>query len=99
MNSFELNYMIFFAKQKLILPNLGPLQISKMKIFLTIVDRWNLLISIASGLDPPLLTNDFQRTEEDCSDVASLAVYADGGRHLSVFIPNPKFNQDLNETI
>ena len=80
--------MIVFVKQKLILPDL-----------VTTVDSWNLLTSIASSLNPPLLTNGFERTEEGCSDVASLAIYVDGGRHLSVFSPNPKFNQDLNETI
>ena len=31
--------------------------------------------------------------------VASLVVYVDGGRPLFVFIPNPKCNQNFNETI
>ena len=96
MNSFWIELDGVFCQTKINFTKPGPLQISKMKIFVTIVDSWNLLTSIASSLDPPLLNYDFQKTEEGCSDVASLVVYVDGGRHLSVFIPNPKFNQDFN---
>ena len=72
---------------------------SKMELFATIVDSWKLLTSVLSSLDTPLLNYDFQRTKEDCSNVASLVVYVDGGRLLFAFIPKLKCNQDFNETI
>ena len=34
-----------------------------------------------------------------CSNVNSVVVYVDGEKPLFVFIPNPKCNQDFNETI
>ena len=45
-----------------------------------------LLASVASSLDPPLLNYYFQRTEEDCSNVASLVIYVDDGRPLLFLI-------------
>ena len=70
---------------------LGPLPTSNMKLFVTVVDCWKLLTSIASSLDLPLLSYDPQ--------TAAYMVYVDDGRPLLVFIPNPKCNQDFNETI
>ena len=34
-----------------------------------------------------------------CSNVNSVVVYVDGEKPFFVFIPNPKCNQDFNETI
>ena len=99
MNSFWIELDEFFCLTKNNFTKPGPLQISKVKISVTIVDSWNLLTSIASSVDPPLLNYDFQKTEEGYSDVASLVECADGGRHLFVFIPNPKPNEYFNETI
>ena len=70
-----------------------------MELFVTIVDSWNLLTSIANSLDLPLPNYDFHRTEDSCSNVNSLVAYVDGGRPLFVFIPNLKCNQDFNESI
>ena len=58
-----------------------------------------LLTSVASRLDAPSLNYDFQRTEEGCSNVNSMVEYADDGRLLFLFIPNPKCNHDSNGTI
>ena len=103
MNSFWIELDGFFCQTKINFTELIPLQISKIKInkdqFVTIVDSWNLLTSVASSLDPPLLNYDFQRTEESCSDVASLVVFVDGGGPLFVFILNPKRNHNSDETI
>ena len=54
---------------------------------------------MSNSLDPSWLNYDIQRTGEDCSNVNSVVVYVDGERPLSVFISNPKCNQDFNETI
>ena len=54
-----------------------------MRLFVTIVDSWNLLTSVSSSLEPTWLNYDIQITEEGCSNVIS----------------NPKCNQDFNETI
>ena len=77
----------------------GPLSTSKIELFVIIVDSWKLLTSVSSSLDPPWLNYDFQRTEEGCSNANSVVVYVDGERPLFFFIPNPKCNQDFNETI
>ena len=87
----------FFCETNFTKP--GPLSASKIKLFIIIVDSWKLLTSVSSSLDPPWLNYDIQRTEEGCSNVNSVVVYVDGERPLFVFIPNPKCNQDFNETI
>ena len=89
----------FFCETKINFTKLGPLSTSKIELFVIIVDSWKLLTSVSSSLDPPWLNYDFQRTEEGCSNVNSVVVYVDGEKPLFVFIPNPKCNQDFNETI
>ena len=91
MNSFWIELDGFFVK-KIIFAKSGTLPTSKMKLFVTVVDSWKLLTTIAISLDPPWPNYDFQRTEEGCSNVASLVAFADNGRLLFVFIPNPKCN-------
>ena len=90
--------MAFFVK-KTNFTKSGPLQTSKMELFVLIVDKWKLLTSVSSSLDPTWLNYDFQRTQEGCSNVNSLVVYVDGEIPFFVFIPNTKRNQDFNETI
>ena len=51
---------------------------SKIEPFVTIIDSWKPLTSVANNLDPPWLNYDFERTEEDYSNVNSLVVFADG---------------------
>ena len=80
-----------FLTNKINFTKLRSLQTSKMELFVTIVDRWKLLTSVTSILDLPLLNNDIQRTEEDCSNVVSLVVYVDGGKCSTC-------NQDFSET-
>ena len=88
-----------FCESKINFTKPGPLSPSKIELFVIIVDSWKLLTSVSSSLDPPWLNYDIQRTEEGCSNVNSVVVYVDGERPLFVFIPNPKCNQDFNETI
>ena len=83
-----------FCETKVIFAKLRSLPTSKIELFVTIVHSWKLLTSVASSVDPPLLTYDFQRAEEDCSNVASLVVYVDGRRSLFL-----EYNLDFNETI
>ena len=64
---FNVKKKIKKEKRKIKIPNPEPLPTSKMKLVVTIVDSWNLLTSIASSLDPPLLNQAFQNTEERCS--------------------------------
>ena len=45
-----------------------------MELFVTRVDSSNLLISVTSNLDPLFLNYDFQITEEECSNAASVVV-------------------------
>ena len=99
MNSSWIELHGFFLSNKIIFVELKPLQTFEMELFVTIVDSWTLLTSVTSFLDPPLLNYDFQRTEEDCSNVAALVVYVVGGRPPAMINSNPKCNQDFNETI
>ena len=99
MKSFWIELDGFFCETKINFTKLGPLSTSKIELFVIIVDSWKLLTSVSSSLDPPWLNYDIQRTEEGCSNVNSVVVYVDGERPLFVFIPNPKCNQDFNETI
>ena len=78
--------MAFFCQTKINFAKPRPFSTSKMELFVTIVDSWKLLISVVNSLDPPLLTYDFQRTEKDSSNVASLLVYVDGGRPFCSFL-------------
>ena len=91
--------MAFLCETKINFTKQKPLSTSKIELFVTIVDRWKLLISVSSSLDPSWLYYDIQRTEEGCSNVNSVVIYEDGERPISVFIPNPKCNQDFNKTI
>ena len=70
-----------------------------MELFVAIANIWKLLTSVASSLNTSLINYGFKRTEEDCSNVATLVLYVNGGRPLFVFIPNPKCNQDFNKII
>ena len=88
-----------FLLSKIDFTKSGPLPTSTMEPFVTIIDNWKLLTSVGSSLDPLWLNYDFQRTEEGCLNVNSLVEYADDGRPLFVFIPNPKCNHDSNKTI
>ena len=99
MKSFWIELDGFFCESKINFTKPGPLSPSKIELFVIIVDSWKLLTSVSSSLDPPWLNYDIQRTEEGCSNVNSVVVYVDGERPLFVFIPNPKCNQDFNETI
>ena len=99
MKSFWIELDGFFCETKINFTKPGPLSTSKIELFVIIVDSWKLLTSVSSSLDPPWLNYDIQRTEEGCSNVNSVVVYVDGERPLFVFIPNPKCNQDFNETI
>ena len=99
MNSFWIELDGFFCQTKINFTKSGPLSTSKMKLFVTMANSWKLLTSVSSSLDPSWLNFDFQRTEEGCSNVNSLVVYVNGERPIFVFIPNPKCNQDFNETI
>ena len=99
MKSFWIELDGFFCETKINFTKPGPLSTSKIELFVIIVDSWKLLTSVSSSLDPPWLNYDFQRTEEGCSNVNSVVVYVDGEKPLFVFIPNPKCNQDFNETI
>ena len=99
MNSFWIELDGFFCQTKINFTKSRPLPTSKMELFVTIIDSWKLLTSVSSSLDPPWLNYDFQKPEKGCANINSLAVYVDGERHLFVFIPNPKCNQDFNETI
>ena len=74
MNSFWIELDGFFCQTKINFGKQGPLTTFKMELFVTIVNSWKLLTSVASSLDPPWLTYDFQRTEEDYSNVTSLAI-------------------------
>ena len=78
--------MAFFCQTKINFAKPRPFSTSKMELFVTIVDSWKLLISVVNSLDPPLLTYDFQRTEKDSSNVASLLIYVDGGRPFCSFL-------------
>ena len=99
MKSFWIELDGFFCETKINFTKPGLLSTSKIELFVIIVDSWKLLTSVSSSLDPPWLNYDIQRTEEGCSNVNSVVVYVDGERPLFVFIPNPKCNQDFNETI
>ena len=99
MKSFWIELDGCFFETKISFTKPGPLSTSKIELFVIIVDSWKLLTSVSSSLDPPWLNYDIQRTEEGCSNVNSVVVYVDGERPLFVFIPNPKCNQDFNETI
>ena len=99
MKSFWIELDGFFCESKINFTKPGPLSPSKIELFVIIVDSWKLLTSVSSSLDPPWLKYDIQKTEEGCSNVNSVVVYVDGERPLFVFIPNPKCNQDFNETI
>ena len=99
MKSFLIELDGFFCETKINLSKPGPLSTSKIEPFVIIVDSLKLLTSVSSSLDPPGLNYDIQRTEECCSNVNSMVVYVDGERPLFVFIPNPKCNQNFNETI
>ena len=99
MKSFWIELDGFFCETKINFTKPGPLSTSMTELFVIIVDSWKLLTSVSSSLDSPWLNYEFQRTEEDCSNVNSMVVYVDGERPLFVFIPNPKCNQDFNETI
>ena len=77
----------------------APLSASKIGLSVIIVDSWKLSTSVSSSLDPPWLNYDIQRTEEGCSNVNFVVVYVDDERPIFILIPNPKCNQDLNETI
>ena len=88
----------FFCEIKIDVTKPGPLSTSKIEIFVIVADSLKLLTSVSSSLDPPWLNYDFQRTEEGCSNVNSVAVYVDGEKPLFVFIPNPKYDQYFNET-
>ena len=99
MKSFWIELDGFFCETKINFTKLGPLSTSKIELFVIIVDSWKLLTSVSSSPDPPGLNCDFQRTEEGCSNVICVVVYVDGERPLFIFIPNPKCNQDFNETI
>ena len=80
MNRFLIELDGFFVRKKIIvLPNRDPCQ-HKMKLFVTTVNSWKLLTSVACSLDPPLLNYDFQKTGEGCSNLFFLLVYVDGGR-------------------
>ena len=89
----------FFSETNIIFTKLGPLSKFEIEISVTIVDRWNLLISLSSILDPPWPSYDIQRTEEDCSNVNSVVVYVDGEWPLFVFISNQSCNRNFNETV
>ena len=93
------SYLFFFCETKINFTEPGLLPTSKIGLFVIIVDSWKLSTSVSSSLNPPWLNYDIQRTEEGCSNVKSIVVYVDGERPLFVFIPNPKCNQDFNETI
>ena len=99
MKNFRIELDGFFCETKINFTKPGPLSTSKIELFVIIADNWKLLTSVSSSLDPPWLNYDIQRTEEGCSNVNSVVVYVDGERPLFVFIPNPKCNQDFNETI
>ena len=99
MKNFRIELDGFFCETKINFTKPGPLSTSKIELFVTIVGSWKLLNSVSSSLDPPRLNYEFQRTKERCSNVNSVVVYVDGKRPLFVFIPNPKCNQDFNETI
>ena len=99
MKSFWIELDGFFCETKINFTKLGPLSTSKIELFVIIVDSWKLLTSVSSSLDPSSLNYDIQRTEEGCSNVNSVVVYMDGESPLFVFIPNPKCDQDFNETI
>ena len=99
MKSFWIELDGFFCETKINFTKLGPLSTSKIELFVIIVDSWKLLTSVSSSLDPPWLNYDIQRTEEGCSNVNFVVVHVDDERTIFVLIPNPKCNQDLNETI
>ena len=99
MNIFWIELDGFFCEIEINFTKSGLLLTSKTELFVIIVGSWKLLTSVSSSLDPPWLNYDIQRTEEGCSNVNSVVVYVDGERPLFVFIPNPKCNQDFNETI
>ena len=65
MNSFWNELDSFFCQTKITSPNQDNFQ-HKMKFFVTIVESWKLLTSVASSVGPPLLNYDFQKTEEVC---------------------------------
>ena len=99
MKSFWIELDGFFCETKINFTKPGPLSTSKIELFVIIADNWKLLTSVSSSLDPPWLNYDIQRTEEGCSNVNFVVVYVDDERTIFVLIPNPKCNQDLNETI
>ena len=99
MKTFWIELDSLFCETKINFTKPALLSISKIELFVTIVDSWKLLTSVLSSLDPPRLNYDFQITEEGCSNVNFVLVYVDGKRPLFFFIPNPKCNQDFNETI
>ena len=78
MNSIWIELYGFFclSNKKFILP------VSKIDLFVTIVDNWKLLTSVSSSLEPTWLNYDFLRTEECCSNVKTLVVYVDGEKPL-----------------
>ena len=90
---------LFFCQTKVNFTKPGPLPTSKMELFVKRVEGWELLTSVPSSLDPPCINYDFQRSEEDCPNINYQVVYVNGQRPLFIFIPNPKCNQDFNETI
>ena len=99
MKNFWIELDGFFCETNTIFTKPGPLSKYEKELSVTIVDRWKLLISLSSSLDPPWLNYDIQRTGEDCSNVNSVVVYVDGERPLFVFISNQSCNQDFNETV
>ena len=72
---------------------------SEIVLFVKLDDGWKLLTSVSSNSDPSWLNNDIQRTEEGRWNVYSMVVYVDDERPLFDFIPNPKCDQDFNESI
>ena len=86
MNSFLIKLNFFFCQTKISFAKLEPSPVSKIKLFVRIVDSWKLLFFVASSLDPPLLNYEFQRTDKDCSNQASLMVYANDGELFSFLI-------------
>ena len=99
-NSFWIELdVFFFCQTKVNFTKPGPLPTSKMELFVKRVEGWELLTSVPSSLDPPCINYDFQRSEEDCPNINYQVVYVNGQRPLFIFIPNPKCNQDFNETI